>query len=178
MERAPAGSAPGSPAGGAASRSTPAAPPPSCPARATPPYLPRRPQASPLYRVLAEHFAALERVHEERFEPTHGPLRAAARRAVGRFLDCGLLEHDFARVRSGACRAEFLVAFRCKGRHFCPSCHARRLAEWSLWLDEHLLAAVPGVISQALGAGAPGRDQPHEAKPSARAPARACPTPR
>jgi len=49
--------------------------------------------------VLAEHFDALERVHEERFEPTHGPLRAAARRAVGRLLDCGLLEHGFARVR-------------------------------------------------------------------------------
>jgi len=101
------------------------------------------PQDSPLYRVLADHFAALERVHEERFEPTHGPLRAAARQAASRFLDCGLLEHGFARVRCGACWAEFLVAFRCKGRHFCPSCHARRLAEWSLWLDERLLAPVP-----------------------------------
>jgi hypothetical protein len=34
------------------------------------------------------------------------------------------------------------VAFRCKGRQFCPSCHARRLAEWSLWLGERLLAPV------------------------------------
>ena len=59
-----------------------------------------------------------------------------------RFLDCGLLEHGFARVRCGTCRAEFLVVFRCKGRQFCPSCHARRLAEWSVWLDEHLLAPV------------------------------------
>jgi hypothetical protein len=41
--------------------------------------------------VLANHFAALERVHKQCFEPTHGPLRAAARHAVGRFLDCGLL---------------------------------------------------------------------------------------
>ena len=41
---------------------------------------PRRPQASPLYRVLADHFETLERVHEVRFEPTHGPLRSAARR--------------------------------------------------------------------------------------------------
>ena len=130
MERAPSGSAP------AMQDSA------SCPARGPQPYLPRRPHASPLYRVLADHFVALERVHEERFEPTHGPLRAAARRAVGRFLDCGLLEHGFARVRCGACRAEFLVAFHCKGRHFCPSCHARRLAEWSLWLDEWLLAPV------------------------------------
>jgi hypothetical protein len=86
--------------------------------------------------VLADHFATLERVHEERFEPTQGSLRAAARRAAGRFLDCGLLEHEFARVRCGACRTEFLVAFRCKGRPFCPSCHARRLAEWNLWLSE------------------------------------------
>ena len=84
-----------------------------CPARSAPPYLPRRPQASPLYRVLADHFETLERVHEERFEPTHGPLRRAARVAVGRFLDCGLLEHGFARVRCSICRAEFLVAFRC-----------------------------------------------------------------
>ena len=81
MERAPSGPVP------AMSDSVPAA----CPARGT--YLPRRPQASPLYRVLADHFAALERVHEERFEPTHGPLRAASRRAVGRLLDCGLLEN-------------------------------------------------------------------------------------
>ena len=49
----------------------------------------RRPQASPLYRVLADHFEALGRVHEERFEPAHGPLRAAARRAAARFLDAG-----------------------------------------------------------------------------------------
>jgi hypothetical protein len=106
------------------------------------PYTPRRPEASPLYRVLAEHFETLERVHEDQFEPKHGRLRAAARTAVGRFLDCGRLEHGFARVRCPECRAEFLVAFRCKGRQFCPSCHARRLAEWSLWLDERLLARV------------------------------------
>lgn len=61
---------------------------------------------------------------------------------VGRFLDCGLIEHGFARVRCGQCRAGFLVAFRCNGRRFCPSCHARRLAEWSLWLEERLLAEV------------------------------------
>ena len=45
-------------------------------------------------------------------------------------------------MRCATCRAEFLVTFRCKGRGFCPSCHARRLAEWSLWLDERLLAPV------------------------------------
>ncbi len=81
----------------------------------------------------------LTRIYEERYEPTHGPLRPVV---AGKFLDCGLLEHGFARVLCAACRAEFLVAFRCKGRGFCPSCQARRLAEWSLWLDEQLLAPV------------------------------------
>jgi hypothetical protein len=82
-------------------------------------------------------------VHEERCEPSHGPLRAAARRAAGRLLDCARLEHGFARVRCGACRAEFLVAFRCHGRYCCPSCHARRRAEWSLGRDEQLLGRGP-----------------------------------
>jgi hypothetical protein len=116
-------------------------PAPACPNSR--PYAPRRPQASPLYRLLADHFETLTRVYEERYEPTHGPLRAVVAEVVGRFLDCGLLEHGFARVRCAACRAEFLVAFRCKGRGFCPFCQARRLAEWSLWLDEQLLAPVP-----------------------------------
>ncbi len=68
----------------------PAAPRPVPPASAVlgcgrgPPYAPRHPEASPLYWVLADHFEALERVHEERFEPTHSPLRAVARRALGR----------------------------------------------------------------------------------------------
>ena len=50
---------------------------------------------------------------EERYEQTHGPLRSVVSEVVGKFLDCGLLEHGFARVRCAACRAEFLVAFRC-----------------------------------------------------------------
>ncbi len=37
-----------------------------------------------------------------------------------------------------------LTAFSCKCRYFCPSCHAKRLALWGLWLEETLLADVPG----------------------------------
>ena len=69
----------------------PAPDPTRCPRLA--PYTPRRPERSPLYRVLEDHFEALTRVHEERFEPRHGPLRAVVAETVGRFLDCGLLAH-------------------------------------------------------------------------------------
>jgi hypothetical protein len=36
-----------------------------------------------------------------------------------------------------------MLAFSCKARYFCRSCHAKRLALWTLWLEESLLA--PGV---------------------------------
>jgi len=62
---------------------------------------------------------------------------------VERLLERGVLEAGFARVRRDACQAEYLSAFGCKARYFRPSCHAKRLAEWSLWLGDELLAHVP-----------------------------------
>ncbi len=35
------------------------------------------------------------------------------------------------------------LGFSCKCRYFCPSCHAKRLALWGIWLEETLLADVP-----------------------------------
>jgi hypothetical protein len=37
-----------------------------------------------------------------------GSWRTTWREAVGAYLDCGILENGFARVRCGACRAEYL----------------------------------------------------------------------
>jgi hypothetical protein len=68
------------------------------------------------------------------------------REVAEKFLACGILAHGFARVRCEAagCGHEYLVAFSCKARYFCPSCHAKRLAQWTLWLEETLLVrAVP-----------------------------------
>jgi hypothetical protein len=106
-------------------------------------YRPRRPQETPLYRLIEDHFETLVRIHEEEFQASCGRLRSAAQRAVEKFLDCGLLERGFARVRCDRCRAEFLVAFSCKARILCPSCHAKRLEIWSDWLHHELLYAVP-----------------------------------
>jgi hypothetical protein len=62
---------------------------------------------------------------------------------VEKFLDCGLPERGFARMHCERCKAEFLVAFSCKARILCPSCHAKRLEIWSDWLHHELLYAVP-----------------------------------
>lgn len=80
---------------------------------------------------------------DERFAATCGDWRAVIPKVVDQFLACGLLEHGFARIRCDACAHEYLLAFSCKCRYFCPSCHAKRLARWSLWLDQTLLAPVP-----------------------------------
>ena len=39
-----------------------------------------------------------------------------------RYLDCGLYENGFARVRYAECHEEYLLAFSCKTRELCPSC--------------------------------------------------------
>ena len=106
-------------------------------------YRPRRPEASPLYRLVQDHFAELVASYEERFAHRYGPWRPVVRAVVEKFLDCGLLEPGFARVRCGECGAEFLVAFSCKYRYFCPSCHAKRLALWCDWLEMELLLPIP-----------------------------------
>nr|HID58179.1 hypothetical protein [Desulfobacterales bacterium] len=48
------------------------------------------------------------------------------------------------RVSSVAdCGHEYLLAFSCKRRHFCPSCHQKGVAEFGEWLCEEVLNAVP-----------------------------------
>ena len=41
-----------------------------------------------------------------------------------RYLDCGNLHNGFARVKCKDYGHEYLLAFSCKRRHFCSSCHA------------------------------------------------------
>ena len=106
-------------------------------------YKPRRPQASPLFRLVRDHLHRLQTVYDERFAREYGPWRPVVGEVTDKFLACGILEHGFARIRCDACAHEYLLAFSCKGRYFCPSCHAKRLAIWAQWLDTTLLAPVP-----------------------------------
>ena len=60
-----------------------------------------------------------------------------------KFLACEVLQHGVARIRCDDRTHEYLLAFACKCRYFCPSCHATRLAIWTQWLDTTLFATVP-----------------------------------
>ena len=65
---------------------------------------------------------------EERFERTYGFWRGFVDGVVLAFQACGDFEGGFARVYCDECRAEYLVAFSCSRRVFCPSCAAKRAA--------------------------------------------------
>ena len=106
-------------------------------------YRPRRPQASPLYRLIEDHFDELSTIHDEGFARRWGYWRKVVGEVVEMFQACGILKHGFARVRCGGCMHEFLLAFSCKCRYFCPSCHAKRLALWGIWLEETLCGRRP-----------------------------------
>jgi hypothetical protein len=82
-------------------------------------------------------------VYEERFRHAHGSLRRCVEPAVHRYLDCGIFDQGVARVRCPDCRYEFLIAFSCKLRGLCPSCHQKRELLWADWAEQELLEDVP-----------------------------------
>jgi len=107
------------------------------------PYRQRKPRASPLWKCLTRHFVAFCACYEARFQPRYGFLRPIIPEVVGKFLDCGDLDRGFARVRCDHCHHEYLLAFSCKGRWFCPSCHQKKVQLFGALLTETILFPVP-----------------------------------
>jgi hypothetical protein len=62
-------------------------------------YKPRSPQASPLFRLVSDHLHRLRTVDDDRFAREYGPWRPVVAQVADKFLACGVLEHDFARIR-------------------------------------------------------------------------------
>ncbi|MCK5437837.1 MAG: transposase zinc-binding domain-containing protein, partial [Desulfobulbaceae bacterium] len=59
------------------------------------------------------------------------------------YLKCGDLKEGFARVRCPECHHEYLLAFLCKGRWFCPSCHAKKVILFGEHLRHEIFYPVP-----------------------------------
>ena len=106
-------------------------------------YRARKPKASPLWQCLSRHFDTFLAGYEERYQPRYGFLRPIIPEVVNKFLDCGDLERGFARVRCEHCHHEYLLAFSCKGRWFCPSCHQKKVHLFGALLTETILFPVP-----------------------------------
>jgi hypothetical protein len=105
-------------------------------------YRPRNPRATPLHRLLEGLYEKVKGLWDEAFEPRYGFWRAFVEQAVFRYLDCGVFEQGFARIRCRRCADEYLVAFSCKGRGLCPSCGAKRGAAFGAFLADEVVEEV------------------------------------
>jgi hypothetical protein len=69
--------------------------------------------------------------------------RRVEENVIGRFLACGDPQHGFARIYCRQCRYACILAFSCKARYFCPSCHQKRVLAYGEWVEANVLAPVP-----------------------------------
>jgi hypothetical protein len=106
-------------------------------------YQPRNPIQSAYYQCVQDHFEQLEATWSERYKQRYGFWRPYVLNVVYRYLDCGDLHCGFTRVRCDQCGHEYLLAFSCKRRHFCPSCHQKRVMAFSERLVGQVLKKVP-----------------------------------
>jgi len=105
-------------------------------------YRRRNPEQSSFYQCLESYWEEFRESYPYFYEKDYGPLRAVVERTVTRFLECGIFRHGFARVRCAHCHHEYLLAFSCKTRYFCPSCQAKRVAAFVEWVNEEILEPV------------------------------------
>jgi ribosomal protein S27E len=106
-------------------------------------YHPRHPQDTDYYHCVEDYFETFMQEYDDRFSRQYGFWRPYIEKVIYRYLDCGDLRHGFARVRCKDCGHEYLLAFSCKRRHFCPSCHQKRVVEFGEWLCMDVLKKVP-----------------------------------
>ena len=99
----------------------------------------RRPEKTPLYKIVSEH---LEGWLENRAIAEH-PVSAHVERELRSYLTCGILCFEFGRARCTSCGQGFVVAFSCKGRGVCPSCNGRRMAQTAAHLVDRVIPPVP-----------------------------------
>jgi hypothetical protein len=95
-----------------------------------------------LYRLVDELYDRVKGSWEERFERSYGFWRGFVDEVVLAFQACGDFEGGFARVYCDQCRSEYLVAFSCSRRVFCPSCAAKRAAIFGALLREEIFEEV------------------------------------
>jgi len=106
-------------------------------------YRARKATASPLWQCINNHFDAFLLAYSDTYEHRLGFLRPVIPKVVAKFLDCGDLVHGFARIRCKQCGHEYLLAFSCKGRWFCPACHQKKVLLFGEFVTESVAFPVP-----------------------------------
>ena len=116
-------------------------------------YRPRNARATALYQLLEACYEDVKAIWEERFEKKYGFWRGFVDTVVARYLDCGVAEAGFARLKCEACGSERLLTLSCKQkgvsvRHVtCPAvalakADAKRAAAFAAFLKDELIENV------------------------------------
>jgi len=105
-------------------------------------YRQRHPEYTAFYQCLESYWPEFKETYPYFYEKEYGPLREVVEKTVERFLDCGIYHNGFARVRCTTCHHEYLPAFSCKTRYFCPSCQSKRVASFVEWVTTEVLEPV------------------------------------
>lgn len=90
-----------------------------------------------------KHFTEFLLQYDDSYVREFGYFRSIIPEVVQGYLKCGDLAEGFARVRCPDCHHEFLLAFSCRGRWFCPSCHAMKVVQFGLWEEKTPLESAP-----------------------------------
>ena len=104
-------------------------------------YRPRDPRSSPLYQCVHRHY-------DESVEcgAIH---RGVEEQVLNRFLDCGDRHKGFARIYCDACGHDYLLAFSCKTRYFCPCCHQNRILVYGDLPSAYPCPVTDGMFSES-----------------------------
>ena len=81
--------------------------------------------------------------HTQKNEKSQGFLRPIITDVVDKFLECGDLSKGFSRIHCEDCAHEMLLAFSCKCRWFCPSCHKKKVQLFGEFVCEEVAFWVP-----------------------------------
>jgi hypothetical protein len=102
-------------------------------------YVPRNPEATVLYSVVAGHLETFlaRQLERDRLVPWF------VEKELRSFLECGILANGFVRVHCDDCHQDRLIPFSCKGRSFCPSCGGRRMADTAAHLVDRVFPEAP-----------------------------------
>ena len=95
-----------------------------------------------MYSLIESLYERVKGSWDDLFERSYGFWRGILDGAVTRYLDCGIFENGFARIRCPDCKDEYFLPFSCKGRGLCPSCGAKRAAEFAAFLQDEVVAGV------------------------------------
>ncbi|MEO0600689.1 MAG: transposase [Myxococcota bacterium] len=101
-------------------------------------YEPRRRGDDVLYQVLDRHLSDFLEQAEESGRGV--PVRV--RQELNAYLACGIPSEGFVLWRCEHCTGFRVVAFRCKGRGFCPSCGGAQMNRVAAHLVDHVLPEV------------------------------------